>query len=84
MSVLGTKVCNSCTLGPSRALYELAKEDTPQEVVQAVVARAEEGEKVSHAEVKRLIAEAKEAASSESKKEIEDRPDRMRTALQAA
>lgn len=68
------------TLGPSRALYELAKKDTPEEVVQAVVARAEDGEKVSHAEVKRLIAEAKDAASSESKKKLDELREEYRRA----
>jgi ribosome-associated translation inhibitor RaiA len=68
------------TLGPGRALYELSKKDTPEEVVQAVVARAEDGERVSHAEVKRLIAEAKEAASLDSQKKFDELQQQYRRA----
>jgi DNA repair exonuclease SbcCD ATPase subunit len=56
------------------ALYLLAADSTPEEVRDEAIARAESGEKITHAEAKRMIEQAKaEARAEEIKFATEER-----------
>jgi Protein of unknown function (DUF3102) len=77
------RVKNFDTLNvPVSALYLLAAPSTPAEVIEAVAERGEQGERVSLAEVRTIIAEVKARAapeiedeSSDGEEEAEEKPE---------
>jgi hypothetical protein len=68
--------CATVALLPPATVYRLSAKNTPPEVVSEVLARAANGERVSHAEVSRMLRAAKEGTRLASR-ETEHKGDRV-------
>ena len=78
MSVAGKNDKLSTFGVPISALYLLAAQSTPAELIEAIAERSEQGERLSLAEVKEMIAEAEARDAHEEDEEDDEEPPQAR------